>query len=125
MPDGSMAAVLGGVDNIIRTFEVNNQRRVSTPGRLVIQQFFISLATDRIGFNTMMSDDARQQAIQTAHDNLSAFLDNLDKKAQKSIVSSAVERDTDPTAKPEIGLLLVVQNINSWALQINCPCWPR
>jgi hypothetical protein len=29
---------------------------------LVIQQFFISLATDRIGFNTMMSDDARQQS---------------------------------------------------------------
>jgi hypothetical protein len=116
---------LGLVDKTIRNFEETTQRRVSTPGRLVIQQFFISLAMDRVGFSKSMSDNDRRQAIQTAQSNLYSFLDSLGQRVDKGVKSEAGYWDTDPAAKPEIGLLLIVQNINSWAKQIGCPCWPE
>jgi hypothetical protein len=119
----NVAVSMAMVDDIIRTFEAEKKRRVSIPARLVIQQFFLALATDHIGFTQLMSDSERQKAIQTAHDNLRGFLDNLDKKA-KALTASPVMGLNTPT-KPEIGLLLIVQNINSWALNISCPCWPR
>jgi hypothetical protein len=99
---------LGEVDNIIREFEADTRLRVSTPARLVIQQFFISLHTDRAGF--IGPENTRQQAIEMACDSLYGFLESLGKKTP---------------ALGEIGLLLIVQNINNWALEINCPCWPR
>jgi hypothetical protein len=109
-----MTPDLGGVENAIRSFEASSEWRVSIPGRIVIQQFFVSLGLDRIGFAKEMSTLARNQAIQTASSKLPEFLQSLSVKAASSIVSDAGVWDTKVSPTKEIGLLLIVQHINSW-----------
>jgi hypothetical protein len=119
------------IERTIAAFEEEWHSSVSDQGKQIIQLFFASLMLDRLGFAILMTHAMRKQAMKVAYGTLRGFLNHLGSVAAQAPIS-----DPNPTVRgrpdqpegpdePQIGGLLIMQNVNNWADQIGCSCWPR
>jgi hypothetical protein len=109
---------LSKVENTIRTVERDTSWSIPLPGRTVIHQLFVSLALDQGGFAIEMPPNTRQQALQTAQNELDGFLRHVIEKSKKLKTGSGYQGT-------EVGFPVVVHELDGWATRITCSCWPR
>ena len=120
MPD-SVAGVpvnLSAVEATIRAVEEETSWSIPLPGRTVIHQLFVSLASDQGGFAIAMSPDDRQAGLYKAESELSGFLREVINKSKKLAPLSGYKGK-------EVGFPVIVHEMDKWAMRINCNCWPR
>jgi hypothetical protein len=117
MPE-TMPVNLAAVETTIRNFQEKSGWSLSMPARTVIHQLFISLATDQGGFSVPMPQPSREKALWIAHQELGRFLGKLVDRSHAQSEESGYEGR-------EIGFPIVVHEMDGWAAQIHCSCWPR
>ena len=117
LPSGNK---LRAIEHTIQTFEERSKWKVSLPGRVVLQQTFLSFATDRVGPD-FDSQSERRDAQAAAIKALPDFLDHLADEAVDFL--KARERAKDETT--EIGAIFIVKHLDRWARERKCVCWPQ
>ena len=125
----------GAIDKTMRSFEEDWHWSISSEAKEIVHKFFNLLASDRLGFSVSMTKTMRNQALKVAYGTLRGFLDSIGGTAAQGPISEPSIQNVSPATasqttsavpdEPKIGGLLIVQNINKWAHQINCSCWPR
>jgi hypothetical protein len=117
MPDNfeSVTVDLGAVERTIREVENDTGWRFALPGRNLLYQLFVSLATDQGGFKITMTPQLRTEALEQAQKELPRFLQEVTDKS-KSLPSND---------KKEVGFPMVVHELDRLALRIRCGCWPE
>ena len=107
------------VEDKLLDFNRGGLWRLSLPAQIVIQQFFISLATDQVGLIGLREPKMRQSAQQKAQDNLEGFLGYLSEQAE------ALDKDARSGDEKVIGAIFAIQKVGGWAEMIGCGCLPR
>jgi hypothetical protein len=116
---GSVPVDLGSIESTIQAVETQTNWRISLPARIVIQQLFVSLATDSGGFEVSMTPTVRQTALSTANGALHDFIKQCVTKSQELASQSGY-------AGKEVGLPVVIREVNNWATtHATCSCWPK
>jgi len=116
--DGSVPVDLGPVETTIRRVEGETKWIVPLPGRTAIYQLFISLATDAGAFETLMTRERRESALNRANEDLSDFVFRIITKSQSMAAHTGYKGN-------EVSFPVVIHEIDSWAARITCHCWPR
>ena len=114
----SVPVDLGSVETTIRRIEAETEWRISLPARIVIQQVFVSFATEEGAFEILMTDEVRSQALEIAHEQLANFLRRTVERSQE------MARRSNYTGN-EVGLPIVISELNVWTGNGSCHCWPR
>jgi len=105
--------ILEPVEQVIRTFENATSCQVTLPARILIQQFFVAIATEETGFAQQVDDAARLRIAQESLARLDDYLHFVR------------GRLGDGEYSGEIGLLPLIQGADSFAAQRRCAWWPR
>jgi len=114
----SVPVDLGEIESTIQVFEAETGWRISLPSRVVIQQLFISLAIDSGGFKVSMSSAVRETALGIAKSALPDFLKQCLSRSQELSGQSGYQGK-------EIGLPVVIREMNNSATMTKCMCWPE
>ena len=114
----SVPVDLGRVETAITSREANSSWTFPLPARTAIHQLFVSLAIDEGGFEVPMTDDVRSKALETAYDNLDGFLQHIITKSMEVAKRSGYSGN-------KVGFPVVIRELDGWARQIKCHCWPR
>jgi hypothetical protein len=109
------------MEDTIRAFEEDAKWRVSVPARIVLQQGFLSLSTDRIGLIGLEGPVERRFAQREALDGLRPFLDEIGRQADRFVEERGIGRNE----AIEIGAIFMMQHINLWAIVKKCGCYPQ
>lgn len=109
---------LSAVETTIRAIEQETKWSFPLPGRSVIYQLFISLSLDQGGFAIPMPTSTREVALGTAQNELGNFLRHVISKSQTLAPNSGYKGT-------EVGFPVVVHELDSWATNLVCNCWPR
>jgi hypothetical protein len=119
------------METAIRRFEKDRNWRVSLPARVLLQQIFIALRSDQLGFIDPdgSSPEAARDPQRRAREReaprmmvatLGEFLNSLGDAADALVRQGFVDRD-DFT---EIDAIFVLRHIRRWPKLVNCLCIP-
>jgi hypothetical protein len=123
-PAGS-TSVQKRVGERLRHFEAHSEWRLSLPAQVVIQQTFVSLATDIIGMGDLINPPGRRFSVDKALETLPSFLNYLAETAAPLAAEAAKREGVEQEETRNIGAIFVLQHVDTWATMFGCGCWPR
>jgi hypothetical protein len=112
--------MLLALDEKLFDFDKNSGWRLSLPAKIVLQQAFVSLATDYLGLEGYTNAERRQQMIGRVLEQVQPFLIEIRSKA----TDAAKAQNLVSSNERLIGAIYIIQNMKRLADLVSCECWP-